>query len=169
MEEILMKDKKQEYLEATNNRIYEQLSYAEAKNGVLVGLLGAVILALLGLAFDEKTGKIADIILYIFSGMLGLSLSISLMSFFPNTDPLGKKPNLYFWGNIAAFSNEEEYLKSFEDKKDELEDQLARQNIQVARIIRRKHMLFSLSLKIIAIAIFPPLIIYFLIKGILGK
>lgn len=159
-----MKDKKQEYLEVTNNRIYEQLSYAEAKNGVLVGLLSAMILTLLGLAFDESTEKVADIILYIYSGILGVSLLISLMSFFPNTDSLGKKENLYFWGNVANFSDDKEYLEFFELKKDELDNQLARQNIQVARIIRRKHVLFSASLKIIAIAIFPPLIIYFLVK-----
>ena len=164
-----MKDKKQKYLEMTNNRIYEQLSYAEAKNGVLVGLLSAIILVLLGLAFDESSEKVVDIILYIYSGILGLSLVISLISFFPNTDPLGKKANLYFWGNIASFSDDKEYLETFEEKKDELDNQLARQNIQVSRIIRRKHMLFSVALKIGAIAIFPPLIIYFLIKGILGK
>ena len=99
-----MKDKKQKYLEMTNNRIYEQLSYAEAKNGVLVGLLSAIILALLGLAFDESSEKVVDIILYIYSGILGLSLVISLISFFPNTDPLGKKANLYFWGNIASLA-----------------------------------------------------------------
>ena len=164
-----MKDKKQEYLEATNNRIYEQLSYAEAKNGVLVGLLSAIILALLGLVFDESTGKVADIILYIYIGILGLSLVISLMSFFPNTDPLGKKENLYFWGNIANFSDDKEYLESVELEKDGFDNQLARQNIQVARIIRRKHILFSVSLKISAISIFPPLIIYFLVKGIVKK
>lgn len=164
-----MKDKKQEYLEVTNNRIYEQLSYAEAKNGVLVGLLSAIILALLGLAFDESTGKGADIILYIYSGVLGVSLVISLISFFPNTNPLGKKANLYFWGNIANFGDDKEYLEAYETKKDELDNHLARQNIQVSRIIRRKHMLFSVALKISAIAIFPPLIIYFLVKGILGK
>lgn len=159
-----MKDKKKEYLEATNNRIYEQLSYAEAKNGVLVGLLSAIILALLGLAFDDSTGKLADIILYIYSGVLGVSLVISLISFFPNTDPLGKKENLYFWGNIANFGDDKEYLEAFETKKDELDNQLARQNIQISRIIRRKHMLFSIALEIIAGSFLIPPLFYYLWK-----
>lgn len=163
-----MKDK-EKYLESSNNRIYEQLSYAEAKNGILVGLLGAVILALLGLAFGESTTKKIDVVLYIYSGIFGISLLISLWSFFPNTDPLDEKENLYFWGNIANFNSGAEYLNAVDAKTEQLANHLASQNVQVSRIIRRKHRLFSIALRIVVIAFIPPMIFYYFIKGIIRK
>lgn len=159
-----MKTEKNKYLKEVNDRIYEQLSFAEAKNGVLVGMLGAVIIALLDLALSEKTNKVISTIIYIYDSVFLLALLISLFSFFPCTNTLDNKENLFFWGDIAKFQNAKEYLAAFEQNRELLEQHLAIQNIQVSRIIQRKNNLFSLALKLIAIAFCPILLIYFLAK-----
>ncbi len=158
---------KKDYLENSNNRIYEQLSYAEAKNGVLIGLLGAAIIALINLALEETLDWRISLILYILSGVFMISLIVSICSFFPNTKALTKKRNIYFWGDIAGLENAEEYKAWLEDESVNLEDQLAEQNIQVSRIIRRKHKMFSIALKIMLSGLIPPLIIFYLIKGLI--
>ena len=45
-------EKKYNYYKEANDRIYEQLTFAEAKNGVLVGLYTAIIFGLINLFFE---------------------------------------------------------------------------------------------------------------------
>ncbi len=159
-----MSDNKKEYYTEANNIIYGQLTYAETKNGVLIGFLGAAIIALLTLAFDEMTGKTIDIILYAYSAILGVALFCSLCSFFPNTNTLNNKRNLYFWGDIANFQNADDYEKVFFQEEKDLEKHLANQNIQVSRIIKRKNKLFAIALQIVSVALFPPTLFFFLCR-----
>ena len=47
-----------DYLKDVNDRIYEQLSYAEAKHAVLIGFIGAAIFALIGIIIDIGTNSL---------------------------------------------------------------------------------------------------------------
>ncbi len=142
MDEAKQSDLQLEELHKMNDIVYGQLTFAEAKNGVLVGLLGAGIVSLLIWSFDCGTPCWLSITLWCISTILMISLLLSLASFIPNTRTLhqGKK-NDFFWGDIARYSNSEDYLQSFSDKQAMIED-LAQQNIQVSRIIARKNKLF---------------------------
>lgn len=131
-----------EELHKANDIIYGQLTFAEAKNGVLVGLLGAVIVSLLAWSFDGETQCWLAITIWCISAMLAVSLLLSVVSFIPNTKTLcPTKKNNFFWGDIAKYGGSEDYLQSFSSEQSMIDD-LAQQNIQVSRIIARKNKLF---------------------------
>ncbi len=153
MDEVEQNNLQLEELHKMNEIVYSQLTFAEAKNGVLVGLLGAGIVSLLSWSFDSGTPFWLSITLWCISTILTISLLLSLASFIPNTRTLhqGEK-NDFFWGDIAKYSSSEDYLQSFSDKQAMIED-LAQQNIQVSRIIARKNKLFLAAVYCVLIII----------------
>lgn len=156
-----------EELHKANEIIYGQLTFAEAKNGVLVALLGAGIVSLLVWSFDGNTPCWFSIVLWCISAILIIGLLLSLVSFIPSTRTLNPiRKNHFFWGDIAKYDSSKEYLHSFSDEQSIIDD-LAQQNIQVSRIIARKNKLFRAALYCTLIAI--PLGIIVLIIHTLCK
>lgn len=145
------------YYKEANDRIYEQLTFAEAKNGVLIGLYTAIIFGLINLFF-ECLPCWAEIVLGISLGLMAIGLIISILSFIPNIKTLNNEKNLYFWGDISKIHNFKEYENCL-NKKEGLFEDLASQNIHVAKIVAKKNKLFSISINFLFIAVFPPHII----------
>lgn len=158
-----------QYLKDLNERVYEQLTYAEAKNAVLIGLLGAAIFSLVGIIIDLKESNLLWLQIYlgVISSGLIIPLLISLFSFYPNTKHLNGNKNLYFYGDVAKFLDAESYLNDIK-KIEDLESQIAEQNIAVSKIVMKKHKMFSIALKLTVICIFPPYLIILIIKAIIS-
>lgn len=148
--------RKEDCIKNANDRIYEQLTFAEAKNGVLLGLLSAVIFGIANFIDYDKNPLWLFIYFVIAIISMGLGVLFCAFSFIPNQKTLDKSPspNLYFWGNIANFKNIEEYNKALSDIEDDL-DHLQAQNIQVSRIIARKYHFFNCALHLFIAGIFP--------------
>lgn len=146
-------EQKYDYYKEVNNRIYEQLTFAEAKNGVLVGLYAAIIFGLINLFFEclPCWGKI---ILSISLGFMAIGMIICILSFIPNVKTLKNERNLFFWGSIAKLNDFNEY-DSLINKEEILLENLAKQNIYVAKIVAKKNMLFSISINFFFAGIFP--------------
>ena len=147
---------KEEYLKETNNKVYEQLAYAETKNGVLAGILGAVLFAIVGIISIENLLYWARICFAVIGGTLFIAFIIILLSFLPNTKVLKGSPtqNLYFWGSIAEFDDIGEYEEAIE-KYENVNEHLEAQNIQVAKIIKRKYKFFNIAIRIAFAALMP--------------
>lgn len=147
------------YLKDSNDRIYEQLSYAEAKHAVLIGFIGATIFALIGIVVDLGMNYCNLIWLQIWigvtAGLLLFPLIVSFSSFYPNTKRIGIEKNLYFYGDISKYENVENYLADIKDCHN-IEKHLAAQNMQVSSIIVKKHFKFTLALNL-CLASFIPL------------
>lgn len=159
------------YLKYTNDRIYEQLTYAETKHAVLIGFVGATIFAIVGVIFEIKGCNLTwlKICLGVIAGFLLVPLFISFSSFFPNTNGLKKdKRNIYFYGDIAKYNDTETYLSEIANCQDP-EKHLAAQNIQVSAIIMKKHKKFKLSLYCCIASIIPVFYIYIFIALFLLK
>lgn len=162
-------------LKFMNDRIYEQLSYAEAKNAVLVGLVGAALFSIIGIIVDINNPCSRLIIgIQIALGCVALqfaiALLISLFSFLPNLSkqyPI-RKTNNYFYGDIAAYSDAKQYVADMENSED-LEEQLAEQNIIVSRIILAKHAKFKIALNITIASLIPPYYLAWAIMAICRK
>lgn len=146
-------EKKYNYYKEANDRIYEQLNFAEAKNGVLVGLYTAIIFGLINLFFEclPCWGKI---ILSISLGFMAIGMIICILSFIPNVKTLKNERNLFFWGDIAKLSDFNEY-DSLINKEEILLESLAKQNIHVAKIVAKKNKIFSISINYLFAGIFP--------------
>lgn len=136
-----------EYLESMNERIYEQLSYAETKHAVLVGFVGAAIFSIIGIIIDLHESNLLwlQIWLGVISAKLLASLILSLISFYPNRNTLNKKKNLYFYGDLANYKDAHSYLNDVQDTS-QLNEQLAEQNIMISSIIVKKHQKFTWAL-----------------------
>lgn len=149
-----------DYLKDVNDRIYEQLSYAEAKHAVLIGFIGAAIFALIGIIIDIGTNSLnllwLQIWIGVIVGLLILPLGVSLSSFSPNTKKkdTGKGNNLYFYGDISKYKSVELYLDEIINCSD-IERHLASQNMQVSLIITKKHSKFILALNLCFASFFP--------------
>lgn len=155
-----------EELHKMNDIIYGQLTFAETKNGVLIGLLGAGIVSLLIWSFDCGTPCWLSITLWCISAILMVGLLLSLASFIPSTKTLRPvKKNNFFWGDIAKYGSSEDYLQSFSDEQSMIDD-LAQQNIQVSRIIARKNRLFCWAIYVTLVGL-PLGLIVVLIRFIL--
>ncbi len=159
-------EQKNENLKNMLDRVYEQLSYAETKNGVLLGVFGAIAAILAGFI-------VADIPcwLMIFLGITAIvflaGMLICIWSFFPNTKVLdgSPRPNFYSWIDMANFKNTKDFLDNIEDTEN-FDEHILAQCIQVSRIIRRKHHFFVNALYILVAGIFPPFWIFFAVKTI---
>lgn len=145
-----------EYLKEANDRIYEQLSYAETKHAVLLGFVGAAIFAIVSIIIDLRDLNLLwlQILLGAMAFSMVIPLVISLSSFYPNLKKL-RDNNLYFYGDIGKFKSAEEYLDKFNESSD-LDEQLAEQNITVSSIVSSKHNKFKLALPFCIASIFPP-------------
>lgn len=156
------KNDRNEYLTKVNERIYEQLNFAETKNGIFSGILGA---AIWGVFSAIDTGCLyLDIYLYIMGVSFSIALIFLLFTFYPNRKTLNGKGNLYFWGYIAQKSNARSYISEVEKDYDLLDEQLAEQNIQVSRIISRKHKIFTISIKFTIAGVLPLFYFYLVYK-----
>ena len=146
-------EEKYNYYKEANDRIYEQLTFAEAKNGVLIGLYTAIIFGLINLFFEclPCWGKI---ILGVSLSFTAIGMIICLISFIPNVKTLKNERNLFFWGDIAKLSDFNEY-DSLINKKEILLENLAKQNIHVAKIVAKKNKIFSISINYLFAGIFP--------------
>ena len=161
------KETKEKYLNACNDRIYEQLTFAETKNAILSGLLGAAIFGLINLLIDLYTPEYLwlAIVLGVSALSMVIALIVSLSSFIPIISALGGERNLYFYGDISKFNKGKEYLEVLE-RADNLDVQLAEQNIKVSQIICRKHRKFSIALDFTIAALLPFYFFYMIIKAI---
>ena len=158
-----------EHLKEANDRIYEQLSYAETKHAVLLGFVGAAIFAIAGIIIELRNSNLLwlQILLGATAFSLVFPLIISLISFFPNRSKLNqeRKANLYFYEDIRKFKNAEEYLNKINDSLD-LDKQLAEQNITVSTIVSKKHNKFKIALQLCIASIFPPYYLVLIIMAI---
>lgn len=152
-------------LQLTNERIYEQLTYAETKNAVLVGLLGAAIFGITSVIIDLNETDLLwlKIILGISIGSMLIALCVSLSSFFPiqQTQNLKRDKNLFFYGDIAKFKSGDDYILEAKRAKD-IELQLAEQNLLVSTIVCKKHRKFIVALQFTFASIFLPYYLYLL-------
>lgn len=147
------REKKYNYYKESNDRIYEQLTFAEAKNGILVGLYTAIIFGLINLFF-ECLPCWCEIILSISLGFMVIGMIICLISFIPNVKTLKNERNLFFWGDIAKLNDFNEY-DSLISKEEILLENLAKQNIHVAKLVAKKNKIFSISINYLFAGIFP--------------
>lgn len=159
------------YLKEANDRIYEQLSYAEAKHAVLIGFVGAAIFSIVGIIIDLKDANL--LWLQIWLGVIAATqlapLIISFLSVYPNTKTLkDNRKNLYFYGDIAKYKNSGSYLSDI-NKCGDLNTHIAEQNIIVSSIVIKKNKRFSIALKLCAASIFPPYYLVILVQCIIEK
>ena len=160
------------HLKSVNDRIYEQLSYAESKNAILTGLVGAAIFALVNLAIKIDCSEYlwAVIICGLMILSLITSLCIAVSSFIPNlnkNNPAREK-NLFFYGDISKFESSKDYLNCVKIC-DDLEEQIAEQNIAVSKIIGNKHKKFVLALKFSFAGVLLPYYLFWLFITVKNK
>lgn len=155
------------HLKEVNDRIYEQLSYAETKHAVLIGFTGAAVFALIGIIIDISEYDLLwlQIVLGVMSFSMLISLVFSLSSFIPNRSKM-RPSNLYFYGDIEKLPNAENYISNINNDND-LNFQLAEQNITVSKIISKKHDKFKIALNLCVASIVLPYYIMLLIKSLL--
>ena len=160
-----------EQLSEMNEIIYNQLSYAETKNAVLVGLVGAALFSIVGIIVDINDFSSKLIIgIQIALGCVALqfiiALLISLFSFLPNLSKQStvRKINKYFYGDIATYKDAKQYVTDVKNSAD-LEEQLAEQNIIISKIIMAKHAKFKIALNITIASLIPP---YYLVWAIMA-
>lgn len=159
------------HLKDANDRIYEQLSYAEAKHAVLIGFVGAAIFSIIGIIIDLKDENLLwlQIWLGVIAATLLAPLIISFLSFYPNTKTLKvNRKNLFFYGDIAKYKNSGSYLSDI-NKCGDLNTHIAEQNILVSSIVMKKHSMFSIALKLCAASIFPLYYLVILVQCIIKK
>ena len=94
------------------------------------------------------------IILSISLGFMAIGMIICLLSFIPNVKTLKNESNLFFWGDIAKLSDFNEY-DNLINKEEILLENLAKQNIHVAKIVAKKNKIFSISINYLFAGIFP--------------
>lgn len=160
-----------EIFDNTNN----WLKYAEAKHTVLIGLIGAALFGIHNYADRFCSWKLIFQIWLLICGILFMiSGLISLISFMPILYPLkskSKKPNrelnLIYYKDIAS-TEPNEYLSLLDiSNQDKISKSLVEQIIINSRIAVHKFRLFSVSLWLVLIGIFPPFISILFIKGLL--
>ena len=113
-----------------------------------------MIFGILAFVFNENVPNWLQIYLSVVSGILLIGLIVCVISFIPNTKTLLGKKNMFFWGDIAKIRNKEDYIKDVQNLE-LLYDDLAEQNIHVARLVKKKNLFFSISVNILLMAIFP--------------
>jgi hypothetical protein len=150
------KEQKGEQLKNMLDRVYEQLSYAETKNGVLLGVFGAIIAILAGFVVADIPCWL-KIYLGIIAGIFLCGMLLCIWSFFPNTSTIedSPRPNFYFWGDMASFKSPQDFLNKIENCEN-IDEHILAQCVQVSRIIRRKHRFFVNALHILVAGILPP-------------
>ncbi len=154
------------YLKDANDRIYEQLTYAEAKHAVVIGLLGAAIFAIIGIIIDIFDSNLMwlQILLGIMAFSMLIAIIVSLSSFYPDRKKIknAEKSNLFFYSDIAQISDGEKYIQQLGQA--DINKHLAEQNIKVAQIIEQKHRKFRIVLNLLLASILLPYYIALIVK-----
>lgn len=167
-----------EKLEKLHNHINELLKYAEAKNGLLLGFNGLVILEILKNYPIHKnaltTWQLAILSYVLFLNFV--SFIVCLLSLFPNRKTKsskykGKRPsNLLYFGNIAKFSATElieNVIKKYELSPKSMEYciDLAQQLIILSQILNQKFNKFRLA-SIFTLCAFTSPLGYLIVKNV---
>ena len=146
------------YLKDANDRIYEQLTYAEAKHAVIIGLLGGAIFAIIGIIIDICNCNLMwlQIILGVMAFSMLIAIIVSLSSFYPDRKKIKKaeESNLFFYRDIAQISDGEKYIQQLGQA--DINKHLAEQNIKVSQIIEQKHKKFKIVLNLLLASILLP-------------
>lgn len=152
-----------QFLETQLDRVNYWLSFAEAKNGILLGVNIAIIAVLINMF------KAVPIMCTICILTLLISSLCCILSFIPNLGKASKKGrkingerlNLIFYADIALFESYEEYLNSvkrryFRDNNDSngiLELDFAEEIVINSKICMKKYKWFNQAIKIDYISI----------------
>lgn len=158
MEQIERNTSVNEFLEKQFDRVNTWLSFAEAKNGVLIAFNIAVVTAIVDLLNEVTVISAVCIISLI------LSTSIALISFFPDTKTTTKDVpaladaetdslNLIFYGDISKLNYEQyrelvckRYLSI--SSLDNYQDDLCKEIHYNSKIAMRKYCFFKCALKL---------------------
>ena len=157
--------------ENTNN----WLKYAEAKHVILIGFVGAGLFSTLNLLEHFCNWNIVlQVWIYFCITLFIISCLISLTSFMPILFPLKnkkqtKKINLIYFKDIATKEPEEYLLLLGISNPDSISLSLSEQIIINSRIAVYKFKLFSISLWLILIGLFPPFAFILFIKLVYKK
>ncbi|MFA7436232.1 MAG: Pycsar system effector family protein [Bacilli bacterium] len=153
-----------EILKKINDRLYEQLVYAETKHAILIGFSSAAIFGLTNLILKKSIMNMTWLIILLGSMILFLFFSIlcSLISFYPIRGTKDNKFNIYFYGNIEKIENSNAFIDII--KKCDNSCSLADQNIVISKIITRKHNIFQLSLILCICGLFLPFVLVVILK-----
>lgn len=157
-----------DYLRTINDRIYEQLAYAETKNGIMIGLLTAILGVIAGvLIAGIQLCCWLKIYFWLILSTFTIALIVCIFSFFPVLRTLNNipKPNLFFYGDLAELNSVEEYEHQIAGCTD-IAPHIEAQNIQVSKIIIRKHKCFKISLHFVMAGILLPIYLIYLIVRI---
>jgi hypothetical protein len=160
-----MEDETMKYsVQDVNDRLYDQIVYAETKNAIFVGLFGAAIFAVISLDPDGQV--IFEFWKWYFLGVLAIGLGVTLLSFMPQTGKTNSNQpsNPYFWKDIMAFVSVAEYRKAIDQSQTSIESLLMEQNLYLAAIVNRKHVFFKSTLAILFGGIFPPFFLFLFFK-----
>jgi len=164
---------KLDYLRYMSGRIYDQVSFSEAKHGLLVAADTALIASAIGVAssieITEKSPNWELPLIWFVAGWITLlafiSLIISIKAIIPSMKNNGEtKPNLYFHKDVAEMDTSKTYDACI-DENNEIED-IENENIAVAKIIKAKNASCKRSALIMIDAIFPPAILFDFYLGI---
>lgn len=146
-----------DFLYQTYNMIIERLRYSEAKNTILVSLLGVLVIGAFRI-YDETPDRplIATIYFWCFLFFAVLAIIAGLTSFMPNIklqylykskDPLGSD-SLIYYKHISKFDDAKQYVNAInaayfngEASVNNLDYDLAAQIILNARSVYRKSVL----------------------------
>ena len=156
----------EQFLETQLDRVNYWLSFAEAKNGILLGVNIAIIAVLINM-FDAMPIMCTICILFLL-----ISSFFSILSFVPNLGKAAKKGNLIndnsvnliFYKDIALFESYEEYLISvkeqyFQNKNDKndsnsrLELDFAEEIVINSKICMKKYKRFNQAIKVDVISV----------------
>ena len=156
-----MEIKMEERLKNILSFVNDWLKFAEAKNGALVVLNGAIIFGVLSVLNDNKIFVNWQIFYFwMIIGFNLLSLIVGLLSFWPQTKNSwlnlsgysNKEDNILFFAHISKY-NPTEYLKSLyeaegtkKDKFTKFEIDYSNQIIINSQIASQKYRFFKLAL-----------------------
>jgi len=147
--------------------INEWLKFAEAKHAGLIVLNSGIIFGVLSIYKDYKTYVDWHFILATLI-VIGISIFLSLISFFPvtknNIDKSSRvdNPNVFFFGTLSKLQEsdlKEELLKITPNYTfDKFDDDLLNQIIVNAKITSNKYKLFKYSILMTAIGFGLPIV-----------
>lgn len=158
-----------EYLEKQLEKTNYWLSFAEAKNGALIALNIALIVALSSIFDKSPICCTICIIIFILSSLF------CLYAFFPNEKSKAEnkeakvkeeKLNLLFYGDISKITTVEKFIElvrkryNFNVKSGVLEFDIANEIIQNSRITNKKYKLFAYAVKIDVLALIVTCIFF---------
>lgn len=147
----------------TNTYIISQLQFIETKHGILTTINLVLVAFILGSVFDSTSefSKFDKIYLLAIVIFLIVSVVCSLISFYPYTKKIGKKDNMFFFGDLSKMDNDN-YIEKYILTSVRILDDLKRQNILLSKIVLFKIKKFNLAILISSI-MYLMFIVYILI------